>query len=332
MTQRVTLANVATAAGVSSAVVSLVLRGKDQGRFSAETVSRVKAVSAELGYRVDRRARSLATGTSGLIGVVVPDISNPFYGTLLDGIVTELGEDYQAVIVAAHKDSAVTRRNVASALDLGIDGLLLATTEQFEIGVVPTVVLDQPEVKSDAPHVNIDVESSARILANYLTHLGHRRFAYIQVSHRSDTLAARSTAFTDELPDDAEVEFLSCPIDLEAAASLTVERAFSWYRAGITAVVCATDLQAYGALSAILELGLKVPEEFSVIGGDDLPFSTVSNPPLTTVRIPTGDLGRQAVQRLRELLAGSTSSQVENLPTRLIIRKSTGPARSAAVS
>ncbi|MGH8888902.1 MAG: LacI family DNA-binding transcriptional regulator, partial [Acidothermaceae bacterium] len=123
--RRMTAADVGRAAGVSAATVSLVLNGKAEGRVTPETADRVRAAAKRLGYRIDRRGQSLATGRSGLIGFVAPDTANPFFGSVQMGVLHALGSAYQVLLMATDVGQGVARKNVEELISLGVDGMIL---------------------------------------------------------------------------------------------------------------------------------------------------------------------------------------------------------------
>ncbi|MGW0951351.1 LacI family DNA-binding transcriptional regulator [Streptomyces sp. NPDC002405] len=336
--RRVTGADVAAEAGVSVSIVSLVLNGKDSGRANQATRDRVHAAAQRLGYRIDRRGRSLATGRTGIVGYVAPDVATPFFSSVQMGLLSELSPEYQVLTVVTALGQTVSQESVQRLLDLGVDGLIISTVESDLVTSLnpscPVVILDSPGRQKDLPRVNLDVGGSARELARHLTGLGHRRFAYLDIDTRTRTLEARRKAFADEARKASEqvgVVVARSPIDVTAAYDSVAGNWPSWRDSGVTALVCGSDLQAFGALAALRDLGVGVPEEVSVAGADDQPMSRIVQPSLTTVKLPSFELGSLGARELRKAMDGpdAVAGRPLVLPTRLEIRESTGSAPAA---
>lgn len=326
---RATVAQIAAEAGVSTAVVSLVLNGKDNGKFLPETVERVTQTSRRLGYRVDRRALSLTTGRSRLIALIVPDVTNPFFAAVQMGILDALGSEYQLLAVTTSPDDRVGLENAEAAVDLGVDGMLIAARPSVIPTELPIVVMDLPGAGDGHNRVNLDVGGSARELARRMLHLGHRSVVYLEADVHSATLTDRFDQFTATMGGGgAAVELTKCAISIEAAEILAEAESARWLAEGHTAVVCATDLQAYGVFAAFRNAGISIPAQMSLIGGDDLPFSRLLDPPLTSVSLPARELGRVSAERLLQQIkeGGDDDEMVRTLPTSLIVRASLGPA------
>lgn len=147
--RRVTGADVAAEAGVSVSIVSLVLNGKDSGRANQATRDRVHAAAQRLGYRIDRRGRSLATGRTGIVGYVAPDVATPFFSSVQMGLLSELSPEYQVLTVVTALGQTVSQESVRRLLDLGVDGLIISTVESDLVTSLnpscPVVILDSPD-------------------------------------------------------------------------------------------------------------------------------------------------------------------------------------------
>lgn len=328
---RVTVAQIAAAAGVSTTVVSLVLNGKDNGKFLPETVNRVHETSRRMGYRVDRRAVALTTGRSGLIALIVPDVTNPFFAAVQMGILDALGSEYQLLAVTTSPDDSVGSANAEAAVDIGVDGMLMAARPSLTPTDVPTIVLDLPGDGDGHGRVNLDVASSARELAERMLGLGHRSVVYLDADVHSATLTDRFDAFAATMrAGGASVELIRSGIGIDAAEAVASARSEQWLADGRTGVVCATDLQAYGVFAAFRTAGVRIPEQMSLVGGDDLPFSRLLDPPLTSVSLPARELGRVGAERLLQQIkhGRSDGDGVVTLATHLAVRGSLGRARS----
>lgn len=323
--------DVAAAAGVSTATVSLVVNGKADGRVAPATAARVREVIAELGYTVNASARGLVTGRHHCIGLVASDISNPFISAVAAGVADALGDDDQLVLAVTGADQPGP--DLDRILAFGVDGLLLDLPLADEVHArdpsCPVVVLDDAPSRSVANTVWFDVADAARALATHLVELGHHRIAYLDAERPLATFRSRRVALTSRLRrlnGSGVLLTARAPIDLEAARVVVRDLWPLWSSKGITALVTTADVQAYGALAAFADLGVDVPSEVSIASFDGLPYAAITNPALTTVTLPAFELGRQGARLLAELIAGNTSAPAIELPARLDVRASTAPA------
>ncbi len=347
---RVRAADVASAAGVSISTVSLVVNDKWEGRVAVETVARVRAEVDRLGYVVDESARRLATGGAAAVAVVTPAFTNPFYARVSLGAAAALGEAFQVVFsVPEVGDDPMTTLERLRGLRLA--GALVAAPSPELLQVLardlPTVVLDAPGSVAGRPRVDLDVADGAAQLARHLLELGHRRVAFLCATPETDTFRVRQVALATHLASGGaslvEADRLVSDVDAGAAHAAALASMPALVAAGVTAVVCATDLHAYGFLRACAERGIAVPSEMSVAGFDDQPLSAYVSPPLTTVAFPADELGREAGRMLADLIArGVTADPVPSstgapdgdrpalaarvLPVARVVRGSTGTA------
>jgi LacI family transcriptional regulator len=329
---RVTAADVARAAGVSTATVSLVMNGKDSRRVLPATRQRVLAEARKLGYRVDRRARSLVTGRSGILGFVAPDVANPFFGAVQMALLHELQDRYQLLSVATEVGHAIARANVEQLFALGVDGVIVASGASAVIDgqpPVPVVLLDAPGASPSFVRVNFDLVSASQALADHLLALGHRRFAYLEADSVSRTFVVRREAFERRVGvmQGTVVEARSLT-DTVAAREAIRDRWREWDDEGVTAIVCASDVQAYGALGGLRSLGVRVPDRVSLAAFDDLPTAQLMEPPLTCVRLSADELGRLAAAELLEVMVGEARVREVVIAPSLQIRASTAKPRS----
>lgn len=335
---RVTAAQVAKQAGVSVATVSLVVNGKDVGRVLPETRDRVLRVVAELGYRPDLRGRGLSTGRSQTIAFLAPDIANPFYGRVQVGILRELDRDFRLVTVTPPPGEPLTVDYVQNAIDLGVDGLIIVSSawpnEKNDLSLPPSVFLDGPKTPGPWSHVDLDVESSGRALARHLRELGHTAILYLEANTNSPTLRRRQAAFTKEFKKGRAGRSGARTVSVDYSA-IDTDLTRSWMHghqeawASVTAIVCATDLQAYGVILSLKELGIEVPNQVSVAGGEDLPTSRLIEPSLTTAHYPAEELGAIGLSHLLSLLKGETGPVELELPTEFVARASTAVVRAS---
>lgn len=327
--------DVAAVAGVSPATVSLVVNGKADGRIAARTQELVRRVVDELGYRVDPVARGLATGRHYSVALVVPDLQSPAFGYMTMGVEAALGGDYRLLLTLRHRSRGVDGR-YDELIAARADGIIYAggsadVPPQITDVTCPLIVLDEPSAGAELPSVQFALAEGAAALADHLAGLGHRSLVYLTAEHRASTFTVRERAFRRRFRAragrSAAIIGVSCRTVVDAAAGLVAREAGRWRALGATALVCASDIQAYGALGALRELGVTVPAEFSVASFDDLPMAAVTWPPLTAVSLPAYALGLEAGRLLLDLLDGAPRAETHvTVATELTVRQSSGPA------
>lgn len=323
-----TAADVARVAGVSAATVSLVVNGKDTGRVLPETRQRVLDSARQLGYEVDLRARSLATGQSGIVGFVYSGLSNPFYADVQLGLLERFGEQLQVLSVATEVGHTTARSNIATMFAVGVDGVIIDPIAHGALGAFPAgpvVLLDSPGGPADLVRVNFDLATGAKALADHLLGLGHRRFGYLDGPFGTATYRQRHRAFEQRIRSaGGTVSTATSRLTVDAVRECMLRQWQRWHEQGVTVMVCASDVMAYGTLEALRTLGVAVPEEVALASFDDLPTSHLLEPALTCVRLPALELGRQAATAFLEVLSGDMTPREITLPTELIVRASTG--------
>ncbi|WP_344618554.1 LacI family DNA-binding transcriptional regulator [Dactylosporangium salmoneum] len=331
---RVTGAEVAEAAGVSTSVVSLVLNGKDAGRANQATRDRVLAAARELGYRIDGRGQSLATGQTGIIGFIAPDNTTPFFASLQHGLLSRLNPEYHLLTVVTDLGQAVTSESIERMLRLGPDAIIVFALGTEDLSALrpgcPVLVLDSPGSEPHFPRIDLDVSASARALGQHLASNGHRCLAYLDGNTGSQSMEVRRRALLSAFrrgSTQARTTVARCAIDAAVARATVAAHWPTWKDAGVTAIACGSDLQAFGAIAALRDVGVAVPRDVSVTGADDQPLSTVIEPNLTTVRLPSQLLGEMAAAQVRGILNGEPAQALPTvLPTEVVFRDSTGAA------
>jgi DNA-binding LacI/PurR family transcriptional regulator len=327
----VTSNDVARRAGVSQATVSLVLSGKAAGRVSAATEATVRAVAEELDYRPNLAARALRTGSARAIGLVVPDVTHPFMGRVLRGTQTAARrEGYAVVLVDAANDWTWEVDSFEVLRNSAVDGFLL-------FGVDPPRQAGDLEermvaIESDPdrlPAVRLDVEAGGAAIAEHLLGLGHRRLGRIACSVFTATFRRREAAWAQVLsaagvdPEGIPRTISAMNVDAAVAAAAELLEA----RPLPTGVFCDDDILAAGLYVAARERGLRVPEDLSVVGFDDLDIARVLDPPLTTVAADPAALGAAAFERLLARLGGEDGPEETLVPVELVVRGSTAPPK-----
>ncbi|MCF2527426.1 LacI family DNA-binding transcriptional regulator [Yinghuangia soli] len=324
-------------AGVSQSTVSLVHAGKWPGRVSERTVRAVNEASAALGYRPNQAARHLRLGTTRTVLLVVPALTNPFFGAVHTGASEAAARrDFSVVIYPSRIEAGTERAPFASpfaAAHTALDGVLASSTAVETLSELlgstgpgpglPLVMLDSEPGVGPAT-VNVDVAAGMRDLVGHLLDLGHRDFGRLTPHIDGWTFTARENAFRTALAGvpgtrstRARTHFT---VHDAAEAALTLldrpDRP--------TALVCDDDVLAAGAYKAARQRGLRIPEDLSVTGFDDLIIATVMDPELTTVRLPAHRLGADGMSALLDLLDGRRP-QDQSLPAELTVRGSTAP-------
>jgi LacI family transcriptional regulator len=330
---RVKAVDVAARANVSVATVSLVANGKAAGRVSEDTYRRVQQAIDELGYVVNPAARSLATGRRQCVALVARDMTNPFISAIAAGVAEALGTQTQLLLVVSGAGSQEPDlRHVFSA---DVDGVLLdfpvaMPREEIE-AQCPVVVMDDPKTSGGGSVVCFDLRSGARELADHLVSLGHRTVMYLDTPRQGATFSDRRRYLSEQLRrHHKETRMLRAHADIEIRAAREKVLACwpAWEESGVTAIVTASDVQAYGALAALSDLKVEVPGQVSVASFDGLPFAAILSPALTAISLPAFDLGFEAATLLQDIIErGSQARRSVVLPSHLVVRDSTGPSR-----
>lgn len=328
--RRPTGRDVARLAGVSQATVSLVFSGAEAGRRVSEaTRQRVREAARSLGYRPQAAGRQLRLGRSGMILLAVPNLQGPFFGRVLDGVHQEAGRNGLAVVVSSGWGSAT----LAEAATAGrFDGLLICSPDDSQLGELPA---DTPAVFLDAdpgtdrtrPTVELDVAGGMRAAVEHLAALGHRRIGRLRSTHSAYTFRVRQAAFERAVRElGLDVVELGVSLNEGHRAARTVADRLLARSDRPRAVICDDDVVASGVYQAAAELGLRVPEDVSVVGMDNVPVAALLAPPLTTVDLPGEELGRAGAAALAGLLRGERVEPVAPLATSLVLRASTASA------
>lgn len=324
----VTIRDVARAAGVSISTVSRALSSPEQ--VAEPTRSNVQRVAREMGYRPNRAASGLITGRTGCIGLVVPDLENPFFGSISKGVQHRARAAGYAVFIADSDEDPNLEAEAVRSLAKQVDGVILASARGSEDAVravateTPLVLLNRSI--DGIPSINFDNAAGIRAIMQHLVALGHRSIAYAGGPVNSWSNGRRARAFT-EFGDD-EPELTLVPLgNFPPVFSGGIQAADLAIAAGVTAVVAYNDLMAVGLLERFGQRGLSVPGDISITGFDDIPIATMVSPNLTTVENPRLQMGRSCVDALLDgVLGRSRHASPPDVPVRLIVRDSTGVA------
>lgn len=336
--QSPTIREIAETLGVHPSTVSRALDPKKRHLVADEVAERIAAKARALGYQPNQLAASLRRGRSNLVGVLLPDITNPVFAPILGGITETLSADGYAPIVAdAGNDPSQQIAFVDRLLNQRVDGLILATVSRDDALVgycidrkLPVVLVNRSEMQDRVASVVSDDDKGMRLAVDHLVGIGHRAIAHVAGPCTTSTGLLRREGFIKAMAQHG----LSGPVCEAAryARDAGVDAAtdlFANHR-DITAVIAANDLLALGTLDVLRRQGLRCPEDVSVVGHNDMPLVDLVSPPLTTIRIEHREMGRRAARMLLENIE-STSTEARHivLEPELVIRASTAPRVTA---
>ncbi|MGW1226665.1 LacI family DNA-binding transcriptional regulator [Streptomyces sp. NPDC001478] len=328
---RPTSRDVARAAGVSQATVSLVLGDKWRGRVSEATAGRVRDAARGLGYRPNLAARSLRLGRTRTALLVVPALTNEFFARVYTGAAAVAAAHEFGVVLYPSPDGVGPARDPFASARAALDGVIASSMAADALGALrgaglPLVMLDSdPAAPGPAARVNLDIADGMRQVMGHLLGLGHRRFVHLASAVDSWTFAVRARALHEAARAVPGTEVVTVPAALDVRAGRrAAEEALAGPGPRPTALVCDDDILAAGACKAARRLGLRVPHDLSVTGFDDLALATAVEPELTTVRLPAEEVGERGMRALLDVLDGRPA-EPGGLPVRLVVRGSSGP-------
>lgn len=326
--------DVATAAKVSVATVSRTMERPEL--VKEDTRRRVHEAIKQLGYTPNLQARSLRTARTRLIIALVPDIANPFFSEVIRGIEQIAHEKRYSVLLG---DTQNSRSREQAYVDLvaarQADGLitLLPHVPQLKVpGRMPVVNACEYVLDRAITSVYVDNVAGAESAVGHLLNLGHRRIAFVSGPANTPISDDRRRGYEGALQQ-AEQKIdtrLIIPGDFTFEAGARAVDTLLDARLKFTAIFCSNDEMAIGAMRALRLRGLRVPEDCSIVGFDDIRFARYTEPPLTTVAQPKNQLGREAMSLLLEILTNpDTPVRKHVLPADLVVRGSAAPCRSA---
>lgn len=326
-----TLEDVARAAGVSRALVSLALRGST--RVSASSRDRIRDAAASLGYRPNLNARNLAARLSGIVGVLVSDLHNPFFAEVVDGLSAEASAHGLSTILATGQASPAGERAALDTLlslrpaGIALTGSVLdsAAIEQAA-AAVPLVVVNRLVRSDQLDCVTIDEYAGSALAVDHLVGLGHERIAHIDGAAGAGA-AARRTGYLRAMRRHG-IERHAVVLRggfTESAGWAATDRLLAGTGRGNlpSALFVANDYSAVGVVARLTEAGIDVPGEVSVIGFDDAHIAGMLATQLTTIHQPKQEMGRIATAALRSRQAGRTTPQRHVVAPRLVVRGTT---------
>jgi LacI family transcriptional regulator len=335
--KRVTSQDVADLAGVSRTTVSLVLNDVEGIHISPETRQKVRNAAEKLGYIPNATARALATQRARAIGLVMTRsphhiASDTFLPQILGGLLDTVKQHKLRLLIESVEAEHQDRVYLELARAKHIDGMILLTPRIDDIGLKRLEEVDVPSVlmgklvDSNLYSVDVDNRLAARQATKYLLELGHTQIACISNARPSYSAAPdRVLGYKDALlaagisPDDALIRYA----DFDPQSGFDCMQSLLTSGKKFTAVFVASDNVAMGAKSALREANLRIPDDISIVGFDDIPWAKYADPPLTTIRLPAQELASQACLMLLDLMQGSDpKEQYLVLDTELVVRKS----------
>lgn len=325
--RRATIYSIATTVGVSPSTVSRAFSRPEM--VKSELRERIVATARDLGYSPNRAARGLATGRTGVIGMLVPDVENPFFPPLIRAVQDAARDKDAELLLIDSELSSTAEQELVDRIRPQVDGLIIASPRPPSkrlhevLDGIPAVIVNRS--MRSLPGVVCDNTPALQEIADHLHHLGHRRIALLRgpraawaATHRAKAVRTWAEAKDVELIElrPFEAQFA----DGRAAAQQVVA-------SDASAVFAFDDLMAAGVISGLSELGKSIPDDLSIVGCDDVLLAQTMTPSLTTVSAPFTELGRASVDSLTELLAGNTPRTV-TLPGTPMLRGTVGPARA----
>lgn len=348
----VTIKDVARRAGVSKSTVARALSG--EAGVSSDAVRRVRAAADEIGYRANGIARSMITGHTESLGVVMPSISAPFFAHALSGVTAEArSAGYAVLLIGSENELALEREAVEALLTKHIDGMIVAPVQpsqtdhlkRVEDLGVPLTLFDRPApALTRASTVSLDNVGASALAVQHLIDLGHRNIGIVTETPRppgqpnwSYKGVGSSFPSWDRLEGYKNaLAAAGIPYNPEYVAKARYSRDSAYTSTShllksqpdITALYCTDNELSVGSFSAILDLGIRCPDELSFLGFDDQEWATLVRPKLTVVEQPGHELGRTAARDVLSAIEDRSRAQAAHtLPGQLIIRESVGAPR-----
>lgn len=338
----VTIKDIARKAGVSHTTVSRALNGNPA--IPEKTASVIRGIAGEMGYLPSAAARGLKTRHSRVLGVLVSRIDNPYFGEIIQGIEDAVKDPgYSIFIASSDMDPGHEKAIIQAFSEHRVDGVIIGSVpvnrnnyDLLEKYGIPTVVINDQSLRNHKYAISHDDEYGAQQVTRHLIELGHRRVAYLGNTQANRINKNRLRGFKLEMTAHGlEIN----PGHVTAQPGGEIENGVAGMRLlleksnDITAVFCFNDLMAIGALQVLCEQGLRVPDEISVAGFDDIPYAAYTNPPLTTFEQPKYSIGVEAADMLMGLISRSEGNGHNDHPItkkmrgQLLVRASTAKNR-----
>lgn len=329
-----TMKDVAERAGVSVTTVSHVL---NKTRYvSPEARQRVRQAIRDLRFYKDAHARRLACGRSDFFGLIVSDITNPFFPELIRGFESAaLKRRFDTLLCNTNYDPRRAEAGVRMMIGNKVRGVAVMTSElapdlarDLTANEVAVVFLDLGAAGPYTANIRVSYECGIVQAIRHLHQLGHEDIAFISGPQRLRSATCRREAFAQALRSYGLNTEQTIEGNHKVDGGMAAARKLLAQDKLPTALLCSNDLTAIGAMRALQEAGLRIPEDVSVVGFDDIYFTSIANPPLTTVGLSRDQIGKMAFQALRDILrTGKRQGHEYSIETRLVVRKSTARPR-----
>jgi LacI family transcriptional regulator len=330
-----TIRDVANYVGVHHSTVSRALNPDQRGKVSPAVAREIERAAEKLGYFPNIAASSLKRNKSFVVGVLIPDITNPVFPPIIRGLQDVAEAGGYTVITTSTDDDPDKERNAFKIMrGRSIDGIIIATAllddpivEKCISDQIPFVLVNRTVGTENVNAILVDEEFGVRAALDHLLELGHTRIAHVAGQQHSSTGVERLRAFRDYMKvHDLDPGLVSNTKKYTIAEGFAACEALLRRASKFTAILAGNDLIAMGCIDALNKAGKRVPEDISIVGGNDIPFLSRMVPALTTNRIPTYEMGSQAAASLLELIDGSVRNPVViRMQPKLIVRGSTGP-------
>ena len=318
----VSIKQIADEIGVSSATVSNALTGK--GRVSREVGERIRARAEELGYRPSNAARALKTGQTGILGLVMPDLTNPLFPKIAQMLSIAGDRNKFGILIA---DSLGKPEEQTEALlrllDRGVDGLVVVPQKGTTPDPLPVPMVVINTASDPQNSVSADHTGGGALVARHISDIGHRRIVILGGDKVSEVQQDRIAGMTAGLPSDVDAEI--------HWGDEGVARAIDSVRSGATAILTTSDLIALRVRSELMRAWFSVPSHVSLTGFDDMSFAPIMHPGLTSVAQNVEEIASRAIDILSAKIRGDSHPlESKTVPMRLVVRQSTSIAKQPA--
>ncbi len=331
----VNLQQIADAAGVHRSTASRALNPKYREALSPDLVLKVTAAAEKLGYRPNAFAAGLRTRRSKLVGVLLPDIASPIFSRILSSITSELSAEGLSALLMVGDSDAQIEQAAQHLLALQVEGVVIGTARTKDSHVsaflaheIPVVLAHRQETRLRATTVVSDNDSGVKAVMNHLDELGHKRVGMVVGPQNHSPGRRRANLFTREAQRRGMDHGIAVAKDWSIESGRAGAMKLLEGQPSLTAIFAANDMMAFGVLEELAAKGLSCPRDVSVVGYNDMPFSSMVSPPLTTVSVDLADQGRQvALQLLAPIHDHARPPQLIVVPVQLVVRASTARAR-----
>ncbi|MEP1576165.1 LacI family DNA-binding transcriptional regulator [Roseibium album] len=311
----VSIKQIASDMGVSTATISNALTGK--GRVSQELVTRIQTRAEELGYRPSIAARALKTGQTGILGLVMPDLTNPLFPRIAQTLSIQADKRKLGILIADSRGSADEQSEaLRRLLDRGVDGLIVVPQKGTTPDPMPVPVAVLNTASDPGNSVSADHSGGGALVARHILDIGHRKVVILGGDQVSEVQRDRIAGMTEALPPDIDVDVFW--------GDAGVGKSVAMVQTGATAIMTTSDLIALQVRTELMRTQISVPDQVSLTGFDDMSFSSIMHPALTTVAQDVDEIASRAIDIISAKISGNMPDhEGETVPMRLVVRQST---------